>query len=188
MSHSQYTWNNGDIIVHHGNVLSVFDRDTWTMTFPCPPGTTYDVPPSKYSTGCYQRAPAELSTAEFIFPRVFSFGWHILHTLILFCRVRNSSHIIRDLRHRFQQMWSIQMKNTFQDNYTISDTNNAHPEEILTLLHFPNTAVFSNRKQTVIMYLMCAPTCVCTCLCMKLKLECLFWKAAIFFTLLQKID
>ena len=37
-------------------------------------------------------------------------------------------------------MTSTPMQNTFQDNYSILDTNNAHHEEVLTLLHVPNTA------------------------------------------------
>jgi hypothetical protein len=45
---------------------------------------------------------------------------------------------------------------------------------VLTLIHFPDTAVFSNIRQTVVIYLMCAHACMHTFLCMKLKLECLF--------------
>ena len=187
MSDSQYLRNNGDITVGHGTVQSVFDKDTWTMIVPCPQRTTCDVPPSKCSRGCYQRAPAELSPVEFTFHVSFLLAG-TLPTPELFFVYGNGSHIIWDLRHRFQQMWSISMKNTFKDNYTILDTSDAHPEEVLTLLHFPNTAVFSNIKQiVVVMYFTCAPACTCMCLCMKLKLERLFWKAAIFFTLLQKI-
>jgi len=68
------------------------------------------------------------------------------------------------------------MKNTFQDNYTILDTNNAHPENVPILIHFPDTAVFSNIRQTVVIYLMCAHTCMHMFLCMKLKLESFFEK------------
>ena len=67
MSDSQYSWNNGDTIVRHRNILSVFDKDTWTLIFPRPQSTTYDVPPSKRNTVHYQRAPAELSPVEFTF-------------------------------------------------------------------------------------------------------------------------
>lgn len=178
MSDSQYLWwNNGDIIVCHGNFNQFLTKilEHWYFNVLKEPPTMFLL--ANAVQDFIKRAPAKLSPVEFTFHVSFLTAGIFSTPELFFCWVWNSSHIIRDLRHRFQQMRSTSMKNTFQDNYTILDTNNAHPEEVLTLLHFPNTAVFSNTKQTIIMYLMCAPTCMRMCLCMKLKLECFFFNS-----------